>query len=173
MPLGKPKPICLGCSYEIDTALGRKAVCPECGREYDLDVRESYGPKAEEVPRADWRQTVFLIVVECVLGFVVLALLGLAPVESLVIGMLLGLGAFVECRRVWRSTCVVLVALHLAATVAIALISPRGFEVAMLYAIFAPLPLWLVISFGGVIARSANDARVAKDAKGPGAGPVA
>ncbi len=148
-------PVCIGCQYEIDPALGRKAKCPECGREYDLDVRETFGPRTVEVSRAGWDQTIFAIAVVFLLGVVVLGNLGMGMVGSLPIATLMGVGAFIECRRVWRSTCLVLVVLHLGVTAATAVRTAGSLSSAwVLHLFIAPLFYVVVLVAGVLIART-------------------
>jgi hypothetical protein len=89
------------------------------------------------------------------LGFVVLGSLGIGMVGSLLIAMLLGVGAFIECRRVWRSTCLVLVVLHLGVTAAIAIGTAGSLSSAwMLHLFVAPLFHVIVLFAGVLIARA-------------------
>lgn len=150
MPLGEPKPICLGCSYEIDAALGRRAKCPECGREYDLDARESYGPTLELVNRVRWSETCAAVFIVGVVG----ALLPTAFGTKIVLTLVACGGAVAACRREWKIPLAVLLVVHVVFTVMIA-IRTAGFlsPAWLIYGIFAPAAYFVAIAAGALIAR--------------------
>ena len=142
-------PVCIGCQYEIDPALGRKAKCPECGRAYDLARRETYGPAETELSKVSWLGTLIVLLVSVAVGGA--ALLVFEPI--LVLGGLIpvAIGVLAECRRMWVPVLRALAVLHFVAFFAI-----LGYDVSvgLAYLFAGPGILLVPMSIGFLVGRA-------------------
>jgi len=82
--------VCLDCEYQLDAELPSPGKCPECGRDYDLSKRSTFGIGGAKPPRVNTLQAVCFGLIGG--GLVSFAVISLGTLES---GVLLGLTAAV------------------------------------------------------------------------------